>query len=1399
MRKHLIRIALLTAINSALLGAMPAFADYTVTGRFQYQDREFDTKGFSGAITPRPIRFADVRIVSGDTTLASGATTQEGTFSIVVPGSVSQPIVAVCAATSSTTPGLLLDVRLANDDFTFGDFYSVASAPVNSPGSGTIDMGITTALSTTDAGKVFNIWDVTMDALQFVASSGAHGSLPETKLTVLWRQTHSQTTSFFSFGNSGRFIYVGSTTAFDDTVISHEFGHYIDNLYSKSDSPGGAHYLGDGSQDIRLSWGEGLATFLGSAIRNYNRYGRPDIYVNTDGNQLSFSYEIEALTGSATLTLASLTGSTNEIAVTAALWDITDGPSTPDATPGTDDDPLERPFSDIWKVLTQYLPAVTRPGITIETLWDGWLDPKINNGALKEMQTIFASINGIEFLEDPLESDNTAAMASLVPVAQLPALGSGPKVLINELEMGSVDALELYNAGDREADLTGWTVESSMPGQTTALFTLPAFKLAPGSFVIISEASGTNSKSTLYFKNNISWKNGGGGACALKEAAGTGKDFVRWGDSAEPVPAGTTWNGPNAPSPPNGKTLSRSFDGRDTDAASDWTPQISTFGSWNMSGQERHHTYYPAGDLDYASFRASAGKWYFVETLSLSNGADTILDLISTDGTTVLASNDDFGTIKASRLLWNAAAGGTFYVRSRRFDGRSNFARYGSYELRVIESPNSLSIPLPELLTVSRSGQGGRYERIADAIAAAANGDTIEILDSGTYTETLSISGKSLTLKAASGRNPTLDGRGLFGSSTLSLNAKSLKIDGLTILGNFYGIRVNNGAATIVNSVIRDASDPAGYSDGIQVVGSGSSASIVNCTIVNNRRLGIGVFTNASAKIVNCIFQGNERAGIGGDGTAGSLVVRNSLVQERSMADTNGNISGDAQFVDQANGDFRLTAASPAIDKGDSTDPDLPVTDAEGIPRSLDGGSGKAVPDMGAYEYVSPTALTFTSVFPQIAAGGSSPVYQTSIVAFNTNSVPAAVHVSLTKSDATPFPIAPPGRSEVNVAIPPSGVMRIEAASQGDTNAGYAKLSSNVAVNGSALFKTLRGTTILSEAGVGLSKPAKSFIVYIDNRNNAISGYAIANSGANPANLILTLRSQDGSTRETQRLSLPPGQHIAEFAFQRFTATVVPGFEGTVECSSDQSVAAVALRYDNSEADVFSTIPVLAGEAATALFFPQAADGGGYRTNFILVNPSATPTSAKLEFFDDEGKPMSLPIDGTARFTFELPVSAKGVAHFLTDGTSAGVKAGWVRVTSGVALGGSAIFQRVNGQRILSEAGVSSSPLAPHFTTYVESIGFAQSGLAICNPSSTATNITLILRNASGRSTATVSFSLPPSGHSAKFFSQWFPEGTSQFSGTLEVLATAPVSAVALRYDNPEQNVFATTPVIPIP
>src|SRR5205807_1230062 len=122
---------------------------------------------------------------------------------------------------------------------------------------------------------------------------------------------------------------------------------------------------------------------------------------------------------------------------------------------------------------------------------------------------------------------------------------------------------------------------------------------------------------------------------------------------------------------------------------------------------------------------------------------------------------------------------------------------------------------------------------------------------------------------------------------------------------------------------------------------------------------------------------------------------------------------------------------------------------------------------------------------------------------------------------------------------------------------------------------------------VRFSAPTEHFTIPIENMNSARSGYALANFGTTPMVFQLTLRNNSGTTLATaSTVTLFPGQQFTEFADQRFPASASPGFEGSIEFTSGYDAAVVAdgpgyragavgFRYDNTAADVFTTIPVI--------------------------------------------------------------------------------------------------------------------------------------------------------------------------------------------------------------------------------
>ncbi len=101
------------------------------------------------------------------------------------------------------------------------------------------------------------------------------------KVTVYWKAGFNPYTyfgassplSFYVPGERKLYILGGSngdvrrsdTDHFDDSVILHEYGHFLEDTYGHSESPGGSHN-GNFIIDARLAWSEGWANFFQSAV-----------------------------------------------------------------------------------------------------------------------------------------------------------------------------------------------------------------------------------------------------------------------------------------------------------------------------------------------------------------------------------------------------------------------------------------------------------------------------------------------------------------------------------------------------------------------------------------------------------------------------------------------------------------------------------------------------------------------------------------------------------------------------------------------------------------------------------------------------------------------------------------------------------------------------------------------------------------------------------------------------------------------------------------------------------------------------------------------------------------------------------------------------------------------------
>jgi hypothetical protein len=117
---------------------------------------------------------------------------------------------------------------------------------------------------------------------------------------------------------------------FDDPVIIHEYAHMLATKFSRDDSPGGPHGLGD-QLDPRVAWSEGWANFFSSAVRN------DPIWRDSGADGvLRLRYDLED-----NVPAGDNPGYWSEASVDTILWDLFDDHADPA-------DDVQYPFAQIW-------------------------------------------------------------------------------------------------------------------------------------------------------------------------------------------------------------------------------------------------------------------------------------------------------------------------------------------------------------------------------------------------------------------------------------------------------------------------------------------------------------------------------------------------------------------------------------------------------------------------------------------------------------------------------------------------------------------------------------------------------------------------------------------------------------------------------------------------------------------------------------------------------------------------------------------------------------------------------------------------------------------------------------------------------------------------------------------
>jgi hypothetical protein len=332
----------------------------TIRGRVTYARVPFSTTlnaGLDYANTRlEPARGIAVQaITAGLGQVQAEATTDaNGEFTMNVAGAADFRIRAV-ASMLRAAPGPLphWDVQVRNGDRASGNLYAHDGAAFNSGAGTTADVEIPSGWDAamrrpngTRASAPFAILDTIYRAMEFVRIVAPGADFPP--LTIDWSTSNTPGQTFYTRDlNGSRLSLSGQADAdideFDAHTIAHEFGHYIEDRFSRSDSIGGAHTFGD-RLDPRVAFGEGWGYAFAAMV-----LGDPQIRDALGAGQareLQFNIEEDVSLNQ---------GWYSEGSVQEILWDLFD-----EANDGTDAVALG--FAPLWSVMTN--PQISTNALT---------------------------------------------------------------------------------------------------------------------------------------------------------------------------------------------------------------------------------------------------------------------------------------------------------------------------------------------------------------------------------------------------------------------------------------------------------------------------------------------------------------------------------------------------------------------------------------------------------------------------------------------------------------------------------------------------------------------------------------------------------------------------------------------------------------------------------------------------------------------------------------------------------------------------------------------------------------------------------------------------------------------------------------------------------------------------
>lgn len=264
----------------------------TATAKYFYRPTAFVAGMSAWVLSGNPVQgniaAAEVVVTNSAGAVVQCASTDDvGAISFTLPKQAGSYTISVRSrAYNSLLKASVLDDINANQPYKISGSINLSGGETNAS-AGTITAYARKSESAAIEGGAFSILRALYDTNKYIRTQTSQPSWVAEKVSVYWRAGFNpyayfgypdSPLSFYLMGKRQLFILGGlngdvntaDTDHFDNTVVIHEYGHFLEDVYSKSNSPGGSHN-GNMLLDPRLAWSEGWAYFLQGAVQGLNK------------------------------------------------------------------------------------------------------------------------------------------------------------------------------------------------------------------------------------------------------------------------------------------------------------------------------------------------------------------------------------------------------------------------------------------------------------------------------------------------------------------------------------------------------------------------------------------------------------------------------------------------------------------------------------------------------------------------------------------------------------------------------------------------------------------------------------------------------------------------------------------------------------------------------------------------------------------------------------------------------------------------------------------------------------------------------------------------------------------------------------------------------------------------